>query len=341
MEDGETISGKMIFGEKFYKTMEEIRNNKFNLPDAPTSTVLDFEPINYPNDDSFLSRIEGVEKKKLNAENGYELLKKGRIIASYDESIELFSGLEGSANLTAHCMVLLGKIEYKPSTFVTYYFYTRSERYAKGSEAIKYSSKIEEDIKKDYAEDRKKFLLRNAPESSILFIDGPLLGGNLNHITREMNKELVSKNILPVHFVKNSNSNLVSDNLPTLKGKYNSDLDWAHNEIRMGERSPFFMYIDKHDEENGKVFCYLRTSEQTVQRVEFYIQAYQRFKNEIDDVMDLVLYMLYAQGNDKNPQVRTIAISEKYARAILKFVKVSYLNTFLFTPTMNSIRFNR
>lgn len=341
MNLSENIHGRMIVHPDFYKTLNEIKSSHFKISQNPIFTGMEFDPTNYPNNESVLSKIENIEKKELNANNGLKLINRERIVAGYDESIELFPGLEGTANLTAHCLVIMGKFEYVPVTYITYYFYTRSKRYADGKEAIKFSSKIEEDMKKNYAVDRKNFLSETVPSGSILFIDGPLIGGNLNYITREMNNKLLEKNVTPIFFVKNSNSNLVSDNVPSLKGKFNSDLDWAHNTFKMGERSPFFMYVDKLNKDNGKIFCYIRTSDLTVQRVEFHIQTFQKYREEMENIMDLVLYMLYVQGDNKNPQVRTIAVSEKYARTVLRFINSSYIGTFSFTPTMNSIRFSR
>ena len=119
---------------------------------------------------------------------------------------------------------MLGKEDYIPSCFVTFYFYTHSEAYSTNSKFIKYSSEIDIDSKKDYLEDRTQFILDSVPADSILFIDGPLLGGQASNYTIKMNTELLKKEVIPIFFVKNSSSNLIIDNYPKLKGKYNSDM---------------------------------------------------------------------------------------------------------------------
>ncbi len=333
--------GKMIVQEDFYRTIEEVKKNNFNLPFDPSLMNIDFDPLIYPNNQSVLTKIEEIEKDYLDIVQGQKMAESGRVITGYDESIELFPGLEGSANLTAHCLVIHGLKTYIPLVYVTYYFYTRSKKYAQNSKTIRFSSKPEEEIKKDYATDRKKFLTENVPENSVLLIDGPLIGGNLSYYTRELNRELIEKNIIPVFFVKNTNSNLVSDNLSTLVGKFNSDLDWAHKTLEKGQRTAFFRYVDKQNPLNGKIFCYFKTSPLTVQRIEFDVSTFEKYRQEIKGIMDLILYLLQVQGNNLNPQVRTIAVAEKYAREVLKFIRNTKLNNLRFTPTMNAIRFGR
>lgn len=339
--DNILASGKIIIHPEFYKTIEAIEENKFSISQTSNSTNFDFDPFTYPSGNNLLTKVENIDLKTLNNGNGQQMVSKFPAIVGYDESMYIFQGLEGSSCLTTHCLVLHGKNEYLPVVMATYYFYTRAQRYSQVDQVIRCTQEIEEEMKKDYTNDRLNFLIENVPNNSIVFIDGPLIGGNLSYATRELNHRLLEKGAIPVFFVKNSNSNLVTDNDDSLKNRYNSDMDWAHKNFKMGERSPFFKYIDQKNKENGKIFAYFKTSNLTVQRIEFDINTFEKYKPLIDDIVDLSFYLLNVHGNSKNPQIRTIAIAEKYAREVLKYLKNQELGMFNFTPTMNTIRFNR
>lgn len=48
--------------------------------------------------------------------------------------------------------------------------------------------------------------------------------------------------------------------------------------------------------------------------------------DEIPEIFDLIYYLLLVQGGDiKNPQIRSISIAEKYARATLKLMNVNQI----------------
>jgi hypothetical protein len=333
--------GKIIIHPDFYNTTKAIEKNKFSMLLTSNPTDFDFDPFTYPSGTNLLTKIEDTDLKILNIQNGQKMVSKFTTIVGYDESMYIFQGLEGSSCLTTHCLALHGMDEFKPVVLGTYYFYTRSQKYSKVDMVLRCTPKIEEEMKKDYTNDRLNFLLEYVPNDSLVFIDGPLIGGNLSYATRDLNNRLLDKGAIPVFFVKNSNSNLVTDNDDNLKNKYNSDMDWAHKNFKMGERSPFFKYVDQKNKENGKIFAYFRTSDLTVQRIEFDINTFEKYRSIINDVVDLSFYLLNVNGNDKNPQIRTIAIAEKYAREVLKYLKNSELRMFNFTPTMNGIRFNR
>lgn len=339
--DNNIGSGKLIFHPEFYKTIEAIEENKFSMFQTSNLTDFDFDPFTYPSGKNLLTKIEDTDLKILNIQNGQQMVSKFPAILGYDESMYIFPGLEGSSCLTTHCLALHGKDEFLPVVMGTYYFYTHSQRYSKVDLVLRCTQDIEEEMKKDYTNDRLNFLIENVPNNSLVFIDGPLIGGNLSYATRDLNNRLLDKGAIPVFFVKNSNSNLVTDNADNLKNRYNSDMDWAHKNFKMGERSPFFKYIDQKNKENGKIFAYFKTSSLTVQRIEFDINTFEKYQSLIDDVVDLSFYLLNVHGNNKNPQIRTIAIAEKYAREVLKYLKNSELRMFNFTPTMNAIRFNR
>ena len=341
LADDNIQHGKLIIHSNFSKTIEAINENKFSLFQTTNPTDFDFDPFTYPSGKNLLEKVEDSELNNIDIQNGQQMTSKFPAIVGYDESMFVFPGLEGSSCLTTHCLALHGKDEFLPVVLATYYFYTRSQRYSGDGSVIRCSQNIEEDMKRDYADDRLNFLTDNVPKNSVVFIDGPLIGGNLSHSTRQLNNRLLNKGTIPIFFVKNSNSNLITNNDSSLKNKYNSDMDWTHKNFQLGQRSPFFRYTDQKNKENGKIFAYFKTSNLTVQRIEFDVNTFEKYRLIINDLVDLSFYLLNVHGNDKNPQIRTIAIAEKYAREVLKYLKNTELKMYNFTPTMNAIRFNR
>ncbi len=196
--------------------------------------------------------------------------------------------------------------------------------------------------KKDYIEDKIDFLLSTAPKKSILFIDGPLIGGDVyTYMIRAINKFL-ENNIIPIFFVKNSSSNLVVDNTPELRSIYNSDMHWAYKFLRNGYRTTFFKYVDRHEKKNAKIFCYLKPFDVSPQRVEFHIATYEQYNDIINDIIELAYYLILVQGDLKNPQVRPIAIAEKFARETIHLIDINkIMRTSGAIPTMNQERFGR
>lgn len=268
------------------------------------------------------------------------MVKSDILLSAYDESINKFSGLEGVAYLISHSFVLHYQKDYIPSNFLSFYFYTRSEQYTKSSKFIKFSDDPESDSKKDYVNDRNRFIIDNAPNNSIIFIDGPLIGAQLSYQTRRLNNELLKKNVVPVFFVKNSTSNLVTQNITELKGQYNSDMHWAYKMLKPGERTNFFKYVDRKEPQNAKVFCYLKSFKISPQRIEFHLHSFEKYQEMIIDLMNLIYYLLLVQGDLKNPQIRSIAIAEKYARASLKLMDLSrMMKQTGIIPTINQERF--
>ena len=251
-----------------------------------------------------------------------------------------FEGLEGTAYLTSHSMIIHGETDFIPVSFLTFYFYTRSTVLSEGSGYIKYSEDVETDSKRDYITDRELLLGANVPENSIIFIDGPLIGSQMTKYTLDLNNLLLKKGIIPIFFVKNSNSNLVIDNIESLKRKYNSDMHWAYSTLKEGERTNFFEYKDKTNPKFAKVFCYLKAFDVSPSRVEIDVQTFKKYSSSIDKILDVVYYLLIVQGDLRNPQIRSIAIAEKYARATLKLINFSKMMKDLgITPTMNQERF--
>lgn len=261
-------------------------------------------------------------------------------VCAYDESVNKFEGLEGTAYLTSHSMVIHGTDDFIPVSLLTFYFYTRSSVLSKDSSYIKHTEEIETDSKLDYIQDREHLLGENVPENSVIFIDGPLIGSQMTKYTIDLSNLLLKKGIIPIFFVKNSDSNLVTDNITPLKNKYNSDMHWAYSILEQGERTNFFEYKDRHNSTFAKVFCYLKGFDPSPQRIEIDVQTFEKYSDVINNLLDMIYYLLIVQGDLKNPQIRSIAVAEMYARAALKLINFSKMMKDLgITPTMNQERF--
>lgn len=337
---------KLVLHPSFDDTIAEMRKKKIALPDEALPVDLEFTGSESLQGNNVLEIIGELGKTKLDAKGG-EAYANEILISAYDESLENFKGLEGTGYLTSHSLIIHGQDDYVPLNLLTFYFYTRSLALSANSSNIRQSDDPEADSKKDYLIDRSAFLLDNVPNNSLLFIDGPLIGGNMSKQTIDLNNDLVRKKIVPLFFVKNSTSNLVTYYLDELKGKYNSDMHWAYSYLKAGERTNFFKYIDQSDEgkvEKGKafskVFCYLKAFNVSPVRIEIESKTFEKYKGSIDRWLDLVYYLLIVQGDLKNPQIRSIAIAEKYARATLNLINLGQLMEELgITPTMNQERF--
>ena len=339
---GEKIDtlNKLVLHHSFYKTVVEINKLKIQLPIHPTYEELDFQLYAFPLDGDLVTKVEEMKNYKLNKKKGESLAQNNAIFVAYDESVNKFSALEGTAFLTSHSLVIHYNKEYIPTNFLTFYFYTRSKTYTSHSKYIKYSLDPEVDSKRDYVTDRTKFIIDNAPKNSIMFIDGPLIGGQISDYTINLNNELLKKNIVPVFFVKNSNSNLITENIKGLVDKFNSDMHWAYNILKPGERTNFFKYVDKQNPNNAKIFCYLKSFDKSPQRIEFHISTYQKYQDIISDIINLIYYLLLVQGDLNNPQIRSIAIAEKYARDTIRLMDLTkIMKKSGIIPTMNQERF--
>ena len=142
--------------------------------------------------------------------------------------------------------------------------------------------------------------------------------------------------------MKNSDSRLVidADKSSTLSESFNSDFHWAACKLRAGSRSAFFKYTDIYKARNTKVFTYLKALFGFPERVEMHTETYMKYQSLIPDLMSLVAYFYLVQGDRSNPQVRPIAIAEKYAREGLRVLNIPALLSKLgFEPTINQVRF--
>ncbi len=195
--------------------------------------------------------------------------------------------------------------------------------------------------KKIYTIDKVNFLKNNLPQNTLLFIDGPLIGGDwyVEMISAVINY-FNPNNIIPVFIVKNSNSSIIVDNTPNLKGKYNTDVHWAYRHLKKGERTSFFKYQDKNNPRNARIFCYIKAFDTSPLRVEFHPSTFDKYKSMIYDILDTIYYLLLVQGNPSNPQIRPIAIAEKYARETLHLFNLeAIIKKAKLIPTINQERF--
>jgi hypothetical protein len=329
---------QLLFHPAFNETIKEIEKLNIRLPHNPIDISVNYDTPIY-NDGDIVIQIEDKNKYKLNAYNGQRRLSQYSSICSYDESIHKFMGLEGSAYITSHSLILMGKDDHIPKNLLTFYFYTRSKILLENTKYIKKSKDPDSDSKKDYNRDRKNFLSNNVPNNSILFIDGPMIGKQMTYDTLKLVEELNDKNINSIFFVKNSSGNLVTDYIDTLKDRFNSDMHWAYYYLKPGERSCLYKYQNKKFKKWIKIFCYIKTFDVSPQRIEMDINTYGSISKNIDELFDIIFYLALAQGDLKNPQIRPIAIAEKYARETLNLINLYDLLKYIgMTPTMNEKR---
>lgn len=330
---------KYIVQDGFHEKLKNIGNLNLYIKQNPTISGIDIAE-NYYDKGANFRILDGLSKEKLNPSKGSDFSTR-TVFSGYDESKLQFEALEGTANITSHSLVSVVHGEYYPISLITIYFYTRSKELVKKSRSIKYSENIGADSNRGYAIDRNQFILEHSLQNTILFIDGPLIGGNLSSYTLNLVSKLHDRNIIPIFVVKNSDSNLIINHVEEIKRQYNSDLHWAFRFLNTGERTNFFRYKDSVNPRNKKIFCYVKPfRKSSPQRVELHPDTYSIYKDYIDDIFNLIFYLVLVEGDGSNPQMRPIAIAEKYAREIIKTVntRTIFRHTSLI-PTMNQSRF--
>ncbi len=330
---------KFIFQEDFNKKLTDVR--KLNLSIMQNPTQSEFKIFDSYNSNATLELFEDLNKPiELDMKKG-QIFSTNTVFGGYDESKLQFLTLEGTLNITSHSLLEVTQEEYLPIGYITIYFYTRASEISNKSSLIRFTNDAEGEANGDYAKDRNELISNNIPENSILFIDGPLIGGNITSYSLKLIEQLHEKNVLPVFFVKNSESNLIADNLDNIRNKYNSDLHWAYNFLKPGQRTNLFLYTDKVNNKNTKLFCYIKPFDRTSpQRIELHPETYELYKDYMGDVFDLIYYLMLVQGDRSNPQIRPIAIAEKYAREMIKTVNIqSLLKYTSLIPTINQERF--
>jgi hypothetical protein len=326
--------------QKGYKAkLEEISRINFFFTQSPVIDEIVI-PDNLSSKNSVMEPLKGIDKIELNPEKGCEFAKHV-LFGGYDESKLKFESLEGTINITSHSLVEISNGDYFPVSYITINFYSRSNALIEKSSHIKYSDNPENDSASDYAVERNYFIKKFALDHSILFIDGPLIGGNVSSYALDLVDFLHSQNIIPIFIVKNSRSNLIIDNIPTLRGKFNSDLHWAYRYLSSGERTSFFIYTDMVNQRNTKILCYIKPFPSvSPQRVEFHPETLGLYGDYIDDIFNLIYYTILVNGDRSNPQARPIIVAEMYARDVLAAINARsmLLNTSLI-PTINQERF--
>ena len=96
-----------------------------------------------------------------------------------------------------------------------------------------------------------------------------------------------------------------------------------------------------YNSENTKVFTYMKTLTGFPQRVEMHSSTFYTYGSLIQAIMNLLCYYYIAQGDNANPQVRPIAIAEKYAREGIRLLNIPVLlGRMGFHPTINQVRFS-
>ena len=349
--DSKNLLNQLILHPNIKDIIDDLKKNKIVFPTYTASNPSDSSQNPFPPANGVLSSVEEIESGKLDPKNGEKISRQIQLMG-YDESIVKFSALEGVGYFTSHSLVLHAEHDYVPSNFITFNFYTKSNDLLAQSDYFRpgeveggnipkedaEGESFEAAYKADYANDRTRFLTDRVPENSVLLIDGPLIGGQISKYTCELNSALLEKNVIPIFFVKNSTSDLVTANTPNLKGKFNSDMHWANTLLKPFERSGLFKYQDRYNTTYSKIFCYLKAFTVSPQRVEWHTETHERYGNEILGLLDLILYLLLAQGDLKNPQVRTIAVAEKFARSTIRLFDAPKLIQSAFVPTMNETR---
>lgn len=328
-----------ILQEGYKERLDEIRRTNFSIAISPTVEEIEI-PDNYTTTESVIEPINEIAKVKLSPSKGCELAKNV-IFGGYDESKLKFETLEGTIQITSHSLVEIANGEYFPVSYITIHFYSRSSDLVEKSEYIKLSEKPEFDSAIDYAVDRSFFIQRYVLDHSILFIDGPIIGGNVSSYAIDLVDFLHEQKVIPIFLVKNSRSNLVVDYISSLRSKFNSDLHWAYRYLNAGERTNYFKYTDSVNRQYTKIFCYIKPfSNVSPQRVEFHPKTMSLFEEYIDEIIDLIFYTILVTGDKYNPQARPISLAEMYSRAVINSANVrSLLKKSGLIPTINQERF--
>lgn len=286
--------------------------------------------------------LEDEEKYDLDPKDGMKISNDlESLLCAYDESIAVYSALEGKAVMVSHALVYIRPDGYLPVTYLTLRFYTRSDKIIEAAkESVVKTDNSDRQAAIDRARDKMELFDEYCIDNSVLLIDGPLIAGDAYTSIMSKVKQLTHRNILPVFIVKNSNSNLISVHLSEICKGYNSDLHWANEILKEGQRTRFFKYTDRRNSSNSKVFCYLKAlSGFSPIRVELPTYAYETHLSSVDSIMNLIYYLLIVQGRTSNPQIRPIAIAEMYAREVIKLYDINReIKNANLTPTMNEER---
>lgn len=268
-------------------------------------------------------------------------IQADRYVHGYDESISTMFALEGELVFVSSACIMTDDEEYKYNLSVKPFFVTSMRKYQshQDEDTVIYSENPAEARIRKIVSEKISSITESVSDKSVVFIDGPLIAGNVSSYLIRMDEELREKDIIPLYFVKNSNSRLILDNISYLSENYNSDFHWANDTLPVGHRSSFFRYYDQYNKRNTKVFSYIKPFIGFPQRVEMHSETYYQYQEIMNDLFDLIFYYYIAQSS-KNPQVRPIAIAEKYAREGIRILNLPQLVRSLgFHPSLNQVRF--
>ena len=81
----------------------------------------DFNFFNFPHSGKLITSDEGIKAINMTINKGSEYFQKTNAILAYDESINKFSALEGTAYLTSHSLVIHNKNDYLPLNLIEFY----------------------------------------------------------------------------------------------------------------------------------------------------------------------------------------------------------------------------
>jgi hypothetical protein len=340
IKDLASIKSELIIDKSCDTVLNDLKKLNIRLPGPSffSGSEMDFDM----GSDYNLVLLEDENKFSLDPKEGMNSIQDIKSsICAYDESIAVYAALEGKAVMVSHALVYLRPDSYIPITYLTLDFYTRSEKIlnvAKGS-AIK-TDNPDRQAAVDRAINKMRLIKEYCIDNTILFIDGPLIAGDAYTSAMGEILKLSERKIVPAFFVKNSASNLISDYLPEYCSGFNSDMHWANTVLNVGERTRFFKYTDMHNKLNSKVFCYIKFMKNSSPvRLEFPTLIYENHLSSVNSILNIVYYLLIVQGSYSNPQIRPIAIAEKYAREVLKLFDINReIRKAGLTPTMNEER---
>lgn len=328
---------RLILQKDYQQRIADLKKIRPTIISKPTEEALAFD---FSDSYGTIDFLEPLGSCKLDATLGEKYIKQC-IVSGYDESKLKYSALEGVAYLTTHSIVTLSENDYLPANYLTFYFYTKIKSGVDQSSFVKFTDDIIASSNLDYLLDRNFLIDTYSVDNSIIFIDGPFIGGNSTSYSLKLIASLHEKNIIPVFFIKNSESDLIINTSDNLKRRFNSDLHWAYSTLQAGERSNFFKYTDSYNALNTKVFCYIKTFKRTSPiRIEMHSLTHELAQSKITNIMNLIYYLMIANGQLSNIQIRPIAIAEQYARELLKVSNIyEIVSSSVFIPTMNQVRF--
>jgi hypothetical protein len=286
-----------------------------------------------------MSCLESLESSYAIDPECNDLMKEWNIYA-YDESVQNYKALEGDLLFCSSSTI---KIEdkYSFNLSVLPHFLTSIGKFRDAhDEDIHFAENVAEERNLILITSKIDSILASVEPHSIVLIDGPMVGGNASSYIVGMDEKLRKNDCIPLYFVKNSDSRLIIDTNVKLSKEFNSDFHWTACHLRTGSRSPFFKYTDKHNNSNSKAFAYLKALYGFPERIEMHTLTYEKYRSLVPSLMNLMAYFYIAQGDYSNPQVRPIAIAEKYAREGIRILNIPVLLGRLgFRPTINQVRF--